>query len=90
MLELGKFSKQLHENVGKEVSKNNIDVLICIGKEAKAIAKEAKVEKIKYYETTKDALDFIKQTIQPEDIVLFKASNGMKFYEMVEKLKKSM
>ena len=29
MLELGEFSKELHEKVGNEVVKNNIDILIC-------------------------------------------------------------
>ena len=40
MLELGDYSKQLHEKVGEEVVKNNIDVLITVGKEAKNIAKK--------------------------------------------------
>ena len=31
MLELGDFSKELHEKVGMEVAKNNIDILITVG-----------------------------------------------------------
>ena len=42
ILELGKFSKQLHEKVGEEVVKNNIDILITVGKEANYIADKAK------------------------------------------------
>ena len=86
MLELGEFSKRLHNNVGKEVTKNNIDLLICIGKEAKYIAEAAKIEIVRYYEDSEEALKFIKSEIRPKDIILFKASNGMKFYNMVEKL----
>ena len=90
MLELGEFSKKLHNDVGKEVTKNNIDLLICIGKEAKHIAEATDIENVKYYEKSEEALKFIKSVIKPKDIMLFKASNGMKFYEIVEKLKKSI
>ena len=31
----------LHQNVGKEVYKNNVDILICCGENAKYIAKSA-------------------------------------------------
>ena len=31
MLELGEFSKELHERVGEEVQKNKIDILITVG-----------------------------------------------------------
>ncbi|MBO5412974.1 MAG: UDP-N-acetylmuramoyl-tripeptide--D-alanyl-D-alanine ligase, partial [Clostridia bacterium] len=38
MLELGDYSKKLHEMVGIEVAKNNIDILITVGNDAKYIA----------------------------------------------------
>ena len=38
MLELGKQSSKLHFELGKYVSKNNVDILIAIGPEAKNIA----------------------------------------------------
>ena len=41
MLELGEYSKQLHEKVGEEINKNKIDVLITVGEEAKNISKIA-------------------------------------------------
>ena len=41
MLELGDFSKKLHDKVGIEVAKNKIDVLITVGEEAKQIASAA-------------------------------------------------
>lgn len=93
MLELGKFSKQLHEKVGKEVEKYKIDILVCIGNEAKYIVKgaiEAKKSKdtIKYFENKDDAYEYINNIIREKDILLFKASNGMKFYDLVDKLKK--
>lgn len=42
MLELGEYSKELHEKVGLEVAKNKIDILITVGKEAENIARVAK------------------------------------------------
>ena len=42
MLELGDYSQQLHEEVGNYVATKEIDVLICIGKEAKYMYQKQK------------------------------------------------
>ena len=91
MFELGEFSKELHEKVGKEVVNNNIDILICCGKNAKYIVETAKKEGMNtndiFYFEDKDELEkMIKQIWKKGDAILFKASNGMKFFEIVEKL----
>lgn len=93
MFELGKFSKELHEKVGKEVVKNNIDILICCGENAKYIVEAAKKEgmnqnHIYYLESKNEIEKLIKQIWKNGDAILFKASNGMKFFEVVEKLLK--
>jgi len=41
MRELGKYEEELHRNVGKEIIRNKIDVLITVGNLAKYIAEEA-------------------------------------------------
>ena len=41
MFELGDYSADLHRKVGDEVVKNNIDILVCAGENAKLIADEA-------------------------------------------------
>lgn len=89
MLELGEFSKKLHEDVGIEVLKNNIDVLITGGNEAKHISNLAIDNGIETYQfnSTEDIIDNIENIIKKEDIILVKASNGMKFIKIVEKLK---
>ena len=46
MLELGNYSKELHQKVGEEVIKNKIDILITVGEEAKQIAKTAEENSI--------------------------------------------
>ena len=91
MLELGKFEKELHEKVGEEVAKNKIDILITVGKAAKHIAKKAeelgmKKENIYEFETNNEAAEKIKQIIKKDDVILIKASNGMKFDEIVKQI----
>ena len=93
MFELGEYSKELHEKVGKEVAKNNIDILISCGENAKYIVEAAKdsrmnEENIYYFKDKNKIQGFIKQIWKSGDAILFKASNGMKFFEVVENLLK--
>ncbi len=92
MFELGKYAKELHEKVGIEVYKNNIDILICAGENAKYIANKAKEEgmpeeNIYYFKGKENIIEKLKQIMKKDDVILFKASNGMKFFEIVEKIK---
>ena len=91
MFELGEYSKELHEKVGEEVAKNNIDILICAGENSKNIVQAAikdgmNANNIYYFENKIEIENFIKNNWQKGDSILFKASNGMKFFEIVEKL----
>lgn len=95
MFELGEFSKELHLKVGEEVANNKIDILICSGENARYIvdgAKNSKMneKKIFYFENKNDIIKFLKEKINITDIVLFKASNGMRFFDLVEELKKGL
>lgn len=90
MLELGEYSKELHEKVGQEIIKNKIDILIVVGKEAKHIANIAKTEMNKENiiecESNEEAANEINKIKKTNDCILFKASNGMKFGEIIEKI----
>ncbi len=86
MFELGKYSIELHEKVGKEVAKNNIDILICSGENAKYIINENKQIENYYLENNEEILNKLQQILSDGDVVLVKASNGMKFYEICQKL----
>ena len=89
MLELGEFSKELHEKVGKVVADNNIDILITVGNESKNIASIAKqngIEHVYEFENNKDAIDKLKKILEVDDAVLIKASNSMNFKEIVDSL----
>ncbi len=91
MLELGEYSEDLHRKVGIEVVKNKIDLLICYGDNSKNIAKEARklgMEHILQFDNKQQILEFLKQDLKKGDIVLFKASNGMKFFELANEIEK--
>ena len=89
MLELGEFSNDLHQKVGEEVAKNKIDVLITVGEMGRVISNTASNFGIESYQLNSnvEAVDKVKEIIKSGDIVLVKASNGMKFKEIVEGLK---
>lgn len=93
MLELGDFAKELHEKVGEEVAKNNIDILVTVGENAKNIATKAielnmQKNNIYQFNTNAEAIKCLKTILKPLDALLLKASNGMKFIQILEELKK--
>ena len=93
MFELGDFSEKLHREVGTEIYKNKIDKLYLVGNYAKFIGDEAKKEgyakeNILYFENKEDLLKDLKSNLQNGDVVLIKASNGMRLFEVAEILEK--
>ena len=90
MFELGDFSEELHKKVGKQVVKNNIDILIACGKNAKNIADVAKEsmnkENVYYIRKTEEIKPLLEKIVRNNDVILFKASNGMKFYKIAEEV----
>ena len=81
---------QPHKKVGEEVVKNKIDILITAGKNSKYIAEVAKKgigkENVYYLENKEDIEDLLKRIVKFGDVILFKASNGMKFYKIAEEV----
>ena len=89
MFELGEFSEELHRKVGKEVAERSIDILICAGEASKFIIEEA-IKNTKtqtyYFNNNEQIVEKLCQELKDGDIVLVKASNGMKFFEICQKL----
>jgi len=90
---LGNYSYQAHKNVGADVVKNNTDVLITIGKEARLIAESAfehgmESDRIYSFDTTDDALLKIGSIIEKNDTILVKASRVMMLEKITEFLTK--
>ena len=72
----------------------NIDILICNGENAKNIIKSAEKcgmnkENIYYFEEKKQVQEFVESNWEKGDVILFKASNGMKFFDIVSNLEKA-
>lgn len=90
MLELGEYSNQLHKQVGEEVIKNKIDILVTVGEQSRIIAEEANknCQIVKSFTNNQQAIEYLKQIIMKDDTILIKASNGMKFKEIVDALSK--
>ena len=91
MFELGEYAKLLHEKVGKAVVDSKIDLLICTGENARYISQEAKEQgmdsnNILYFNSKEEIIKYIPKIWKTGDIILLKASNGMKFFEIVDKL----
>ena len=88
MFELGENSKELHKEVG-QAAVGKVDILVCIGNLSKDIA-EAAIEggcNTLYFPNKADFEENLSAYIKEGDTVLIKASNGMKFKTIVEKLK---
>lgn len=88
MLELGDISELSHKEIGN-IAAQVMDVLVCIGKEARFIglgAEEAGFDKanIYYYENNEQAIEKINSILKPGDKILMKGSRGMKLEEVAE------
>lgn len=89
MFELGEYSVELHRKVGEEVARRNIDILICSGENSKYIIEEAeKNPKIQtyYFNNNEQIVEKLSQELKNGDVVLVKASNAMKFFEICQKV----
>ncbi|MBE5805712.1 MAG: UDP-N-acetylmuramoyl-tripeptide--D-alanyl-D-alanine ligase [Clostridiales bacterium] len=88
MLELGEFSYELHKKVGEEIIKNNIDILVTVGQMAEVIYNTVKEKNTNVYmcENNCKAIETLKSIIHNKDIIYVKASNGMRFKEIIDGL----
>lgn len=91
MLELGEFSDEFHKKVGELICKNNIDILITVGKHSKKIVEgtyNSKISRENVYnvDNNESALKILKEVIVKNSVILIKASNSMNFIEIYNKL----
>ena len=91
MLELGEFSKELHEKVGEEVKNNKVDILITVGNLAENIANKAMQEgmnkdNIFMCKSNREAVELINKLAKKGDAVLLKASNSLNFQEIFNEI----
>ena len=90
MLELGEDEKAFHYQVGQSIKQDEISHVFTYGKLGEEIANGAKQnrsEEFVHHFNDKSALiDQLKQLMNKDDVVLVKASRGMKLEEVVNSL----
>jgi UDP-N-acetylmuramoyl-tripeptide--D-alanyl-D-alanine ligase len=91
MLELGAEEKSFHYEVGQMINPKNIDYVFTYGELGLEIAKGAATafekERVRHFDDKKQLVQHLASLIQKGDVVLVKASRGMKLEEVVEALK---
>ncbi|MFD2217035.1 UDP-N-acetylmuramoyl-tripeptide--D-alanyl-D-alanine ligase [Metabacillus endolithicus] len=90
MLELGDDEVEYHQQVGREIKQNNISHIFTYGKLGKEIAKGAKenqsVDTVHHYDQKDELIKHLQSIVKEKDIVLVKASRGMKLEEVVNSI----
>lgn len=91
MLEMGRESEQLHRQVGKIAAGLELDYLFTFGKQAEFISKEATKEgmresAVSHFFGQLGLCERLQELIQPGDVVLIKASQGMRLEKVTKAL----
>ena len=98
VFELGDFAEEMHKKIGDAFIDSSANILVCCGDNAKFIAQEAESKNknnekvINYLKDKESVLKYLTENVVSGDVIIFKASNGMKFFELCnqfeEKIKK--
>lgn len=90
MFELGENAAELHASVGCHAAENEIDLLICVGDASRHMAEAAfqtgGCGEVLQVPTLAALLEVLPRLIQEDDTILVKASHGMHFEKVVERL----
>ena len=87
MLELGRYTKETHENIGK-IARENCEILAVVGQRAgdiKAGAVEAgmRAENIPEFLNSVEAGEYMKDLVKMNDLILVKGSQGIRMERTV-------
>lgn len=89
MLELGEYSSEAHRQVGGAVASKHTDHLVAVGEHARdyvhgALEAGMSEENIRYFTNQDEVISYLKNYLQPNDVVLFKGSRGMNLDKIIE------
>ena len=87
MNELGEEAENSHKLVGS-YAKDKVDILITTGKFKEAYKSGFEKDSIRIYNTKEEIIEDLKNIIQKDDVVLVKASRGIKFEDITKALEK--
>ncbi len=82
MMELGKFAGPEHRRIGAEAAAT-VNVLVTVGQRSRLTAEEAlklgmTAERVKTFDNSKDAAEYMKSLVQAGDLVLIKGSQSVR------------
>jgi UDP-N-acetylmuramoyl-tripeptide--D-alanyl-D-alanine ligase len=88
MYELGKYEADSHREVGSAAAQLGVDYVIAVGKLGRLIGEAAKEAGclVDWAENNEQAMLFLHQYLQAEDVVLVKGSRGMQMEQIVQNL----
>lgn len=88
MLELGDNSAKLHKEIAEKIDCSQFDKIYLIGHEMKNLSEGLNEKKIDNYhfDNWNNCLELIKNDLRKDNIIFFKASNGMDFSGLIATL----
>lgn len=94
MLELGAYTEEAHQELGREAGKLSIDLLLVLGREATLVADSAirhglEAEKTRVVRSHREAVSILRQVIREGDWILVKGSRAMEMEKIVTGLKEA-
>jgi UDP-N-acetylmuramoyl-tripeptide--D-alanyl-D-alanine ligase len=92
MLELGDREEEFHQETGRTIDPTKIDAVYTYGERGKWIAQGAKTQileedRVSSFTNKEELIEKLNQVIEEKDVILVKASRGMRLEEVVEGLK---
>ena len=89
MLELGKFSEELHLSISETVKNVSPKLLVTVGSFSKTIAENVKNDlKVFHFKTYNSVYERLIEELDDNDIVMIKGSNSINLSKICERLKK--
>ncbi len=91
ILELGKFSKEIHSKIGNYIINKNIDYVILVGNEVKYIKnilEKNDFNNVYLFSKEEETYEFLNNFLKEGDIILIKGSHAMNLINIVNYLKK--
>lgn len=91
MLELGELERELHHEVGMEAARAGLEMVVAVGELAMAVAAGALEgglpgEAVLHFERAGAAAATLPDLVRPGDVVLVKASRGVRLEQVVDTL----
>jgi UDP-N-acetylmuramoyl-tripeptide--D-alanyl-D-alanine ligase len=90
MLELGQYTTEAHNMIGKKIP-DIFEILVTVGQRTQdivrgAVASRMGKRKIKSFDDSRSAGEYLKKIIEKGDIILVKGSQGMRMERVVEQI----